>query len=455
MQTDTIAAIATPLGAGGIGTVRLSGERARQIADRVFRPAAGTPLAELAGYRAAYGTVYDGEARLDEAVALVFAAPKSYTGEDVVELSVHGGRLLVQQLLRVVLAAGARLAEPGEFTERAFCNGKLDLVQAESVMNLIGAQGTQELRLAQAARTGAVSRQIDGVRQTLLEAASQIAAFSDYPDEDLPALSLQRLTDELNDADAVLAGMLYDYDAGRVLREGVDTAIVGRPNVGKSTLMNLLSGVDRSIVTPVAGTTRDVIEETVRVGEVTLRLADTAGLRETEDAVEAAGVALAAARLERAQLVLAVFDASEPLTDDDKALLDRLKYRPHILICNKTDLAPGAPPPDFGEAAGPVVFLSAKTGEGQAELCRAVAEVTGTAFLNPDAAVLCSERQRAQAERAYLALRDAQEALQAGMTLDAVGVCIDDALAALLSLTGERVSEAVTREVFSRFCVGK
>ncbi len=455
MQYDTIAAIATPLGQSGIGVIRLSGAQARQIASRVFRAANQKALTDLAGYSAAYGKVYDGETQIDEAIALVFIAPKSYTGEDVVELSVHGGRYILKRLLRALVAAGARLAEAGEFTKRAFLNGKLDLIQAESIIGLIGAHGAQDLKLALSARVGATSKQVEAVRAKLLEIASDIAAYSDYPDEDIPALSESHLSALLSEAETGLAIMLQEYDAGRVLREGIDTVIVGRPNVGKSTLMNLLSGQDRSIVTPVAGTTRDVIEETVQIGDILLRLADTAGLRETDDAVEAVGVGLASKRLENAQLALAVFDASEPLEEADRALMNRLADKPCVFILNKTDLNASFDETVFANYPWPVVSISAKDGTGLPLLAAKISEVTGVANLNPDAAVLCSERQHACAQQAFVALKEAESALQSGLTLDAVGVCVDDALAALFSLVGERVTEAVTEEVFARFCVGK
>ena len=449
----TIAAIATPLGEGAIGVIRISGDIAVDVADSVFFPVSGGGLKELEGYRAAYGEIRDNGRVLDDAVALVFRTPKSYTGEDVVEISVHGGRLMLKEVLRLILANGAFPAEPGEFTKRAFLNGKLDLTRAESIMGLISAGSSAELRLSRAAHTGKISNRIRETEKSLVAAASAIAAYSDYPDEDIEGLDYESFLSMLSSARAEMSEMLSTYDAGRVIREGIDTAIVGSPNVGKSTLMNMLSGTDRSIVTDIAGTTRDVVEETVAVGDIILHLADTAGIRGTDDKVESIGVERARQRLVAASLVLAVFDCTKPVDDDDIKLLSELKRENTIIIINKTDLEVKI---DTNMFKGFVtVETSAKSGGGYAELSRAIADVSGAAMLDPDSAVLMNERQRACAERALNALDEAVSALTGGCTMDAVGVCVDDALAALFELTGKRVTNEVTDEIFRRFCVGK
>ena len=454
LQRDTIAALSTPAAPAGLGVLRISGDDAIAVADRVFRAVSGKPLAALGGWRAAFGHVADGEGVIDECVALVFRAPHSYTGENTVELSLHGGVYLLRRTLRALFAAGARPAEAGEFTRRAFENGKLDLSGAEAVMSLIAADGRLAAKTALAAKEGSVFRRLDGVKAALLATAAQFSAFVDYPDDDIPALSDEALSATLADAEKTLAALLADFDAGRVLREGIDTVIVGSPNVGKSTLMNLLAGCERSIVTPIAGTTRDIVEETVRLGEVTLRLSDTAGLRDTGDAVEAIGVEKARRRMEHAALVLAVFDGSKPLTAEDRALLSSLQNETAIAVINKTDI-PAAIETEEIAAAVPVVPLSAKTGDGVEQLKAAVEKVTGVCRLQADTVLLQTERQRTCAENALTAVREAQNAVAIGMTPDAVSVCIDDAIAAILSLTGERTTEAVVDEVFHRFCVGK
>lgn len=453
-MATTIAAIATPLSPAGLGVIRLSGDNAIAIADAVFRAASGRPLAALEGYRAAYGHVFDRDGDIDDCVALVFRAPHSYTGEDTVELSCHGGTYLLRRALRAALSAGAVMAQSGEFTRRAFLNGKMDLSGAEAVMDLIGAEGALAAKTALTAREGALFRALGGIKETLLDLSAQIMGYIDYPDDDVPPLAVDELEAALKTAKATLEGLLATADTGRILREGIDTAIIGAPNVGKSTLMNLLSGHERSIVTDIAGTTRDVVEETVLLGEVRLRLSDTAGLHDTTDTVEQLGVARAKERLEHAALVLAVFDGSRPFTEGDTALLDALADKTAVIIVNKTDLSP-AIPAALENTVHPLVPLSAKHGDGLDQLTAAVAEVTGIAALSGDELLLANERQREGAARCLRGVNAAIEALSSGLAEDAAAVCIDDALAAVLELTGERVSDAVVHQVFSRFCVGK
>lgn len=453
MSYSTIAAVATPLGESSIGVIRISGDRAIETADKVFFAFSGEKLSSLSGYKAAYGEIKDNEKVLDDAVALVFRAPKSYTGEDVVEISVHGGRILLRDVLRLILKNGACLAEPGEFTKRAFLNGKTDLTKAESIMGLISAKSESELRLSRAAHIGRVSEKIEKIESDLVAADASIAAFSDYPDEDIEGLDYENFLEMLQNAEKSLEKMLSTYDAGRIIREGIETAIVGKPNVGKSTLMNMLSGAERSIVTDVAGTTRDVIEETVTAGDIVLRLADTAGIRETDDKVESIGVDRAKRRIESAELILAVFDCTRQLDKDDFSLIESVRGKNVIMIINKTDKESKIDKSVFEGFR--TVETSAEKGEGYERLCREIADVAGTSSLDPDSAVLLNERQRACAERALDGVREAVSALKCGSTMDAVGVCVDDALAALFELTGKRVTNEVTDEIFRRFCVGK
>ena len=453
MSDRTIAAIATPMGESSIGVIRISGESAQSIADKVFFAFSGEKLSDLSGYRAAYGEIKDGERVLDDAVALVFRAPKSYTGEDVVEISVHGGRIMLREVLRLILKNGAFSAEAGEFTKRAFLNGKTDLTRAESVMGLISAKSEAQLRLSRAAHIGKVSEKIEEIERDLVALDASIAAFSDYPDEDIEGLDYENFLKMLENAETALKKMLSTYDAGRILREGIDTAIVGKPNVGKSTLMNMLSGAERSIVTEVAGTTRDIIEETVTVGDIVLRLADTAGIHDTDDTVESIGVDRAKQRLNTAGLILAVFDCTKPLDKDDYALIESIRGKNVIVIINKTDLSCRLDKSVF--EGFKIVETSAKKGDGYETLCDAIAKAAGTADLDPDSAVLLNERQRDCAVRALDGVNEAINALKGGCTMDAVGVCADDALSALFELTGKRVTNEVTDEIFRRFCVGK
>ncbi len=455
-MTTVIAAISTPMAPAGLGVVRVSGEGAIEIAAQVFKPAdEKRTLPNLSGYRAAYGHIVDADGVIDECVATVFRAPHSYTGEDVVEFSCHGGMYLLQRVLRALFSAGAVPATAGEFTRRAFLNGKIDLTQAESVMTLIEANGRLAAKTALTVREGALFQRLSGVKESLVGLQAQFSAFVDYPDDDIPELQHQELENALEAASTTLSELLKTYDAGRVLREGIDTAIIGSPNVGKSTVMNLLSGCERSIVTDIAGTTRDIVEETVRVGEVCLRLSDTAGIRETEDTVEALGVERSRRRLETAALILAVFDVSRPLSSDDTALLACLPPETTIAILNKQDLAKCWDEQLVKQKFPHVITLNAISGDGLEALIEAIHIVTGIDQLCDAEPVLATERQRVCVCRAANGIAEALTALRAGMTLDAVSVSVDGAIGAVLELTGERTTEAVVDGIFSRFCVGK
>lgn len=452
---STIAAISTGQAAGGIGIVRISGENALNIADRIFKSVSGLKLNELSGYRAALGTVFLEEKPVDEAIATVFRAPKSYTGEDVVELSCHGGLYVTRQVLRAALSAGAVAAEPGEFTKRAFLNGKMDLTKAEAVMSIISAQGEQAKAAALGTLDGLLYRKISGISGELKGLAASLAAWVDYPDEEIEDLPDDKILSVLENAASSLSDLIARFDSGRVVLEGVDTAIVGKPNVGKSTLMNLLTGTEKSIVTEIAGTTRDIVEETAVVGGVVLRLCDTAGLRETDDKVESIGVARAKQKLETATLILAVFDASAPLEEQDKALFPLCKEKHAIAIVNKTDLPTKLDTKILDTVFNKVVYISAKENNGLQSLEQAIAEVLGTAAFDSSAATLMNERQLACCSAALDAVKEAHDALASGVTRDAVQVCVDSAIESLDTLTGERATESVVNEIFSRFCVGK
>lgn len=452
---SSIAAISTPLGTGGVGIIRISGKKATEIADRIFVSVNGKKLSSSKGYRAYFGRIFDGETAVDEVVCLVFRAPHSYTGEDVVEINCHGGVVLLKKILRLVLQNGAQAAAPGEFTKRAFLNGKLDLSEAESVMTLISAQGEQGANAAFNQLEGSLSRKIEKINSSLLSLAAHIAAWVDYPDDEIEELGNNELYSTIYNAYLELCALLSNFDSGMAVTNGVEAAIVGKPNVGKSTLMNLLTGYDRSIVTEIEGTTRDVVEETVNLNGCILRISDTAGMRETGDIVEKLGVERSRKKLERAAIVFAVFDLSKPLSDEDKELIDESKDKNVIPIVNKTDLEPRLDVDYIKNKLGSPLFISAKSGDGYNELCDRVAELMGTKNFDTTSAMLVNERQRICCQKASDALKDALEALNLGLTPDAIGVCIDDAIAALLELTGQKASEAVVDEVFKQFCIGK
>lgn len=452
---STIAAISTPNAAGGIGIIRLSGEDAINITEKCFRPFSGKSVSGMQGYTAAYGEVLDGAETVDEAVVLLYRAPKSYTGENVAEICCHGGLFIMQKVLRIVLSLGAVPAEPGEFTKRAFLNGKMDLAQAESVMNVISAQGSAALNAAQNTLRGNVSRKIDEIASSLVTAAAGLAAWADYPDEDIPAVENGELLKTVEGAENELNRLIARYDSGKAVTQGVNTVICGKPNVGKSTLMNLLSGYSRSIVTSVAGTTRDVVEETVRLGDVLLRLADTAGLHDTADEVESIGVEIAKERIETADLILAVFDLSRSLTSEDRELIEQCRGKRCAAVINKNDLEPAFDVSEIKKAIPVTVTVSANSPACADELKQAIEKVLGTEGLDFSQEMLAGERQLACAKKASQCLAEAHEALVNGMTVDAVNVSIDCALDELYSLTGKKTTEETVSEVFRKFCVGK
>ena len=450
---STIAAISTPSAAGGISLIRISGSSAITIADSLFAPFGKKVVADMPGHTCAYGKIVAHGEVLDDVLLTVFRAPKSYTGEDTVEISCHGGLYVTRRILREIIAAGAEPACAGEFTKRAFLNGKLSLTQAEAVADIISAEGESALQSANLMREGALFRAVRDVGERLVRLLGSLAAWTDYPDEDIPETDPAAIESALEDCSSRLTKILEDYDSGRIFREGIDSVIVGRPNVGKSTLMNALLGYERSIVTEAAGTTRDVVEEQLKLGDVVLRLSDTAGLRDADNEVEQIGVRLAKKALERAQLIFAVFDGSEPLTDEDIDLLDKIKDRRHVIIINKSDLPQKL---DLKYIQSDIILkVSAKSALGLDQIRDAVYEMWGLSGYADNPAVFANERQKLCCDKALAHIEGAKAALRSGETLDAVTICIDSAADALLELTGEKATEAVVDDVFSRFCVGK
>ena len=456
MKTNTtIAAISTAQGEGGIGVIRVSGDGAIEIADKVFKNINNKKLCDMKGYTAAFGSIiFEGE-KLDEAVALVFRAPHSYTGEDVVELSCHGGMYITKQVLRAVLQAGAVPAQAGEFTKRAFLNGKVDLTEAEAVIDIISAKSRSAARSAICVKEGALRKKITAVKDELLSLTAHLSAWADYPEEDIAEVSEEDILVTCEKAEITLKRLLDTYDSGQAVKQGIDTVIAGRPNVGKSTLMNLLSGTEKSIVTDIPGTTRDVVEDTVLVGDVILRLSDTAGLRNTDDAVEKIGVDRARKKLSQCGLLLAVFDNSRELDSDDLELIEMSKEVPTVAIINKTDLEAKLDVNKIKSHISNIIYVSAANGEGREDIIKAVEKIAGTGNLNPSEGILSNERQRNNVNNALSSVREAKAAVDMGMTFDAVTVSLEDAISELLEMTGEKTSDEVIDRVFHNFCVGK
>ncbi|MBQ2676295.1 MAG: tRNA uridine-5-carboxymethylaminomethyl(34) synthesis GTPase MnmE [Clostridia bacterium] len=440
---------------GSIGVIRISGDEAISVANKVFRCAKeGVSLENMAGYTAAYGYMFNEKGHIDDGVALVFRAPHSYTGEDVVELSCHGGPVVLKQLLRAVLDAGAVSAGPGEFTKRAFLNGKLSLTQAEAVMDVISAQSTAALQTANGIKNGSVYKKITALKDILVFCAASVAAYVDFPEEGTEYMDTTGWLDKLKQVEKELGELIRSFDSGALIKNGIDCVIAGKPNVGKSTLMNLLAQSERSIVTDIAGTTRDIVEETVELDGVLLRLSDTAGIHSGSDEVEKIGIEKAKQRMKNAQLVLAVFDAGRPLCQEDMSILESIKDQPTVLIVNKTDLGIAA---DLSvlQSYGKAVCISAAKGQGVDELKAAIMQACGANTLTPGQPVLANERQLEAAKRALSAVQSAVFDAKCGQTFDLIGVVLEDAISALLELNGESVGETVVSEIFSKFCVGK
>ncbi len=453
---STIAAIATPDAVGGISVIRISGDKSFEIADKVFCAVNNKKPSEMDGYTCSYGFINDeNNVHVDDVVLTVFKAPKSYTGEDVVEISCHGGRYITKKILRIILKNGAEAAMAGEFTKRAFLNGKLSLTQAEAVMDVISSSGESQLKYANALKDGAVFKRINNIKNSLVEILGNLAAWADFPEEDVPEVDPIVLSGQIDRVVNEITKTIATYDHGRIIREGINTVICGKPNVGKSTLMNCLSGYQRSIVTDIAGTTRDVIEESVRLGDLTLRLSDTAGIRHTDDVIESMGVDIAYQRIDEADLILAVFDCTSELDTKEKELINKIFNKNVIAIINKIDGEQKIDKNYLNEKFKYVIEISAKNDEGTEKLVSVLEQLFINNKSDADEGIIANERQKQCLERAYSNVIEAKEVIEMGGMLDAVTVCLDSAAINLMELTGEKASDTVINDVFSRFCVGK
>ena len=457
---DIIAAIATGHSPTAIGIIRVSGEGCFALCDQVFRAANGRPFPEQPSHKMVFGEMLDAESRvIDRGLAVRFPGPHSYTGEDSAEFHCHGSPVVLRELLDALFAAGARQAKAGEFTQRAFLNGRLDLTQAEAVIDLIDAETAAAARNAAAQLDGGLRRVLEPIQDALLDITSRFYAVVDYPDEDIEDIRPEQVAEALSSAEAQLTALLATCQRGKVLKSGVRTAIVGRPNAGKSSLLNALAGYERAIVTDIPGTTRDTVEESVLCGGVLLRLIDTAGIRDTADIVEQKGVERSRKALGSADLVLAVVDGSVPLTAEDLEVLRLAAESPRwIAVFSKCDLwdtrarsvgIVGSPAP----AAS--VTLSSVTGEGLDELEAAVAALFPAGDPKEAGSLLTDQRQEEAVRRARDAVRRAQDALNSGLTPDAVLTDAEEALDALGALTGRTAKEEIVSRMFSRLCVGK
>ncbi len=456
-MADTIAAIATGGGVCAVGIVRVSGADAISAAGRIFRAKSGIKMEEAPDRQLVYGELLDKNGRtVDLCLCTVSRAPKSYTGENTAEFHCHGSPVVLAAALEALFAQGVRQARAGEFTKRAFLNGRLDLAQAEAVIDLIESETDAAARNAAGQLKGAVSRRIEAVSSALTDIMAHFFAVIDYPDEDIEDFQLRRHAAALEDAQRDLERLLATYRRGLFMKDGVKTAIVGRPNAGKSSLLNALAGYERAIVTDLPGTTRDTIEEKIRLGDTVLRLVDTAGIRDAGDTVERLGIERSRLAAAEAALVLAVFDGHEPLTADDREVIRLTEPAPYRLaVVNKSDLPAGVDMDELARHFEHIVSVSALTGQGIDDLAEKIGGLIGSGGLKPDGEILTNLRQADAVERALHGIRSAREAMEAGITPDAVLTEIEAALSYLGEITGKTVREDIVSRIFERFCVGK
>ena len=454
---DTIAAITTPLGESGICAVRISGPDAYAVGDKIFKSKSAVPLKERRDRSIQYGTIVDENGTcIDEVLALIMKGPHSYTAEDVLEIQCHGGREALESILQLILRSGARMANPGEFTERAFVNGRIDLAQAEAVMDVIQAKSRAGLTSAVSQLEGRLSKVINKTRKELTELVTRLEVMIDYPEEDLEDIAVPDVSGALQEMQEKLQHMLEESQNGRMIRDGVMASIAGTPNAGKSSLLNRLLQEERAIVTDVPGTTRDVLEEWITLRGVPVCLVDTAGIRETDDTVEKIGVSRARRYLDRADIILAVIDGSRPLTDEDKDILQSAADKNVIIVLNKTDLPSVMTSQDLSTYGFPICPISASTGDGLEELKdRLLQEVLKGGFTDGPSALLTNTRHIELVRQSAEALERARQSLQDGMPLDCAVIDIRQAWDTLGSITGDTVHDDIVEEIFSRFCLGK
>ena len=454
--TDTIAAIATPLGESGIGVIRISGSHAYAVGDAIFCSPSGKPLAQRRDRSIQHGLVVADDGRpVDEVLMLIMKGPHSYTAEDVLEIQCHGGRKALEEILSLVLAHGARLANPGEFTQRAFVNGRIDLAQAEAVMDVIQAKSRQGLTSAVNQLEGRLSKVIGAMRHELTDFITRLEVTIDYPEEDLEDITVPDVAGAIRKQLASLDEMLEASHDGRIIRDGVMAAIAGTPNAGKSSLLNRLLQEDRAIVTDVPGTTRDVLEEWISLKGVPVCLVDTAGIRETDDTVEKIGVTKAKAYMDKADVILVVIDSSRPLSEEDRAILEDTKERNVLIVLNKSDLTPVVAEKDLGQYGHPVLSLSAGTGEGLEALKEQLLSLALSHADTAGSALLTNTRHIELVRQSREALKRALDSIEAGMPVDCAVVDLREAWDLLGSITGDTVHDDMVEEIFSRFCLGK
>lgn len=451
---STIAAISTAPGIGGIGIVRMSGSDSFNILNKIFKPVSDKPIK---GYSIKYGKIYDGDEIIDEVLVSYFIAPKSYTTEDMCEINSHGGMIVMKKILDLCLKNGANLADPGEFTKRAFLNGRIDLTQAEAVIDVINSKSEKEAKASMNQLEGILSEKIKEIRNDLISGMADIEVSIDYPEYDVEEVTNTRILEILNRNADRLNKLEKSFSNGKILREGVKTAIIGRPNAGKSSLLNLLLNEERAIVTEIEGTTRDTIEEFISVEGIPFKIIDTAGIRDTEDTVEKIGVKKALDIAKDSDLIIAIFDITRKLNEEDEKILEILKNKKSIIILNKIDLIQECVSKKiFEKYSKNIVTLSTKTHVGMDELLEIMQKMVVTEEIKTDNELLViNSRHKALISKAIISLNKAIDTLNSGMPIDVIAIYIKEILEELGKITGESVTDDIISEIFSKFCLGK
>lgn len=451
---STIVAISTAPGIGGIGIIRMSGKDCFKVLNKIFKPINNS---SEKGYTIKYGKIIDGEEVIDEVLVSYFLEPKSYTTENMCEINSHGGSVIMKKILDLCLKNGADLAEPGEFTKRAFLNGRIDLTQAEAVIDIINSKTDKEAEASVNQLEGNLSKKIKEIREELISGLADIEVTIDYPEYDEVEITNIKILNILEKNENKLDKLEKSFTNGKILREGIKTAIIGRPNAGKSSLLNLLLNEERAIVTDVEGTTRDTIEEYITLDGIPFKVIDTAGIRDTDDTVEKIGVKKAIEIANKSDLIIAIFDISKEINDEDKKILKILKNRNSIILLNKIDLNNCLVNEEYlKEYSKNIIKISTKTQEGIDELIQTMKKLTQTDEINIDGEnIVINSRHRALIIKAKEALKKARETLESGMPIDVISIYIKEILEELGKITGESVTDDIISEIFSKFCLGK
>ena len=455
---STIVSISTAPGLGGIGIIRMSGDESFNILSKIFKPKNNQKIEDIKGYTIKYGEIVDNEEIIDEVLVSYFKAPKSYTTENMCEINSHGGSIIVKKILEICLKNGAELAEPGEFTKRAFLNGRIDLAQAESVIDVINAKSEKEAKSSIKQLEGALSKEIKEIKQEILDVLVNIEVTIDYPEYDTPDVQKKEIQEMLESVKQRLSKLEESFDNGKIIKEGIKTAIIGKPNAGKSSLLNAILKENRAIVTDIEGTTRDTIEECITVKGIPLKLVDTAGIRDAKDEVEKIGIQKSIEEAKNADLVIAIFDSSKELSKEDIEILELIKERPAIILLNKSDLISKIDENDVilkGIKAN-IIKISAKNKNGIEDLYEKIAEMFSLDEINLDNEVLITNiRHKNIISKAIENVKKANEAINTDMPIDIITIYIKEIMEDLGEITGEYVTEDIINEIFSKFCLGK